>query len=132
LTKRFAHAIIGVDAVAIEDNRLTRERTPTDVFEEKTQFGLDKLKKRGTITINGQPVAFRESSRPLKRVYGYARKNQEIVISRGLKPHKRLEIAIHEMLHELHWGLSEEFVRDAAKEIADGLKEMEIVNLPDN
>lgn len=89
------------------------------------------MKKAGRVLLNGKFVKFRESGRPLKRHYGYTRRGQEIVISKGLTPRKRLEIAIHELLHEECWHLDEEEVLRAGKEMAEALLEMEIVSLPD-
>lgn len=81
--------------------------------------------KPSTIQLAGKPIQVRVSARPLKASYGYM-KDDEIVLSKGLNEHERLDTFLHESLHHLFYFLDEDVVKAAATELADALETLEL------
>lgn len=82
------------------------------------------------VQLCGESVVVRESCRPLKNDDGYISNDKgfwELVLSKGLSDHDRLETFLHEALHKQFWYLDEDVVILAAKELANGLETLELV-----
>jgi hypothetical protein len=64
-------------------------------------------------------------TRRMKDCYGYCNnRTKRIAIDQSTKGQKRLEILIHEMLHACGWHIDENFVKEAAKDMATILTEL--------
>lgn len=83
------------------------------------------MKQQAVVQLAGRDVTVRESTKPLRKRYGYYGGN-EIVLSCELEGQKKLEIFLHEALHALFYFLDESVVETSAAELAEALETLDL------